>query len=241
MAQQPETGAIPVARGCGTRKTGGIYWTLGVGEGGVLLEEFLLDPPRPLTMDIPPRGVTPICRKNRDGKPVWHLLDWVGQRYYPNVLDFVEEVRRFGLSRRLPENVDFSKLTTESRLLLVHARAFVTNWLDFFPDRYYACPCGKHHPETAPQPPCCIAVWGEDIRKGKPCHDEGDPRLVERTMPSFSYLGRVPPEGVVAHYQQAVFASMPATWIEVVGGGTQTVRNLDRARTADLNVREVAQ
>ena len=45
------TNAIPVARGCGTRKKGGCYAECGLSDDGLPLEHFLFDPPIVLTKE----------------------------------------------------------------------------------------------------------------------------------------------------------------------------------------------
>ena len=87
--------------------------------------QFLLDFPEDgkTALGLSPIGVQLV---ERDG--VWHILDWIGSEHYPNVADFLEEVRRFGLSRRLAKTVDFSKLTERSKILVgfVHGTPFMT-------------------------------------------------------------------------------------------------------------------
>jgi hypothetical protein len=46
----------------------------------------------------------------------------------PYVSDYIEEVRRFGASRKLNPNLDFSQLTRWSRMILIHPYALNTLW-----------------------------------------------------------------------------------------------------------------
>src|SRR5262245_36141654 len=122
-------------RGCGKRKAGGAYLTVDTSPNGSPIEHFLVDEPQPINiaeLGITPRGVHLI---ERDG--VCHAFDWVGQDSYPNVADFIEEARRLGVSRRC-ELPDYSKLTAESRLILIHARAWIEN-----PEAYRAAMAGR--------------------------------------------------------------------------------------------------
>lgn len=58
-----------------------------------------------------------------DFKMIPHLVLGVGKKYYPYVPDFVEEWRRWGLSKRIPRNFNVSDLIPgKSQLLLVHPR-----------------------------------------------------------------------------------------------------------------------
>ena len=114
-----------VVRGCGTREPGGIYLVCDVGEDGKPVDHFLIDPPRrvePEALGLASRGV---ALAEVQGLPC--VLDWVGADSYPNVADFVEEVARFGSSRRVQQGFDFAALLPGSRHLFVHPRALIAN------------------------------------------------------------------------------------------------------------------
>lgn len=110
-----------IKRGCGTREQGGIYLETGTSAWGEPLEAFLADPPIPMTCD----SKVGVELTERHG--VVHVLDWVGQEHYPYVADVLEEGRHYGFSRRIPKTLDLSRLTRESRLMLVHAGGLVVN------------------------------------------------------------------------------------------------------------------
>jgi hypothetical protein len=220
--------AIPIKRGCGTRVAGGCYWELGIGPDGRPVEDFLLDPPICLLPDlrIPTRGVIPI---EHDG--VTHLIDRVGAQFYPNVADFVEEVRRFGLSRRLPKSLAFARLTCDSRLLLIHDRAWVTNIADY---RSWMCRTGNAAHTPGQHPEMCIGVWWEDLAPiSKVEHSLS--RDCIRCMPSFTYTAHIRPAGVTPIYQPAFFASFPCSRLVVVRGDGHE-QTLERMRQARLTV-----
>jgi hypothetical protein len=219
--------AIPTIRGCGTRVRGAVYIESGLSSGGLPLESFLICPPT--LIDTKRLGITPVGTKFlvRDG--VNHVIDWVGSEGYPNVSDFTEEVRKFGLSRRISRSVDFSKLTPDSRILLVHSRAYVTNF-----EKYAACwilretvspghpvpRCSKHvegHDQKIPPSGCC-GVWHQDVTGAAPIPGAGEPRLSTRRMPSFSYQCFSRPKDVVSGYLPAIFASFPITRIVAIKG-----------------------
>ncbi len=210
------TGAIAIARGCGTRKQGGIYFETGLSPYGQPLEYFIADPPILVdNWNLSALGVQLIARQG-----ITHIVDWVGSKHYPNVADYLEEVRRFGLSRRLAKTLDFSRLTKQTRILLVHARAWVENFTAY---GEWTCPkdFSHHLPEVLRHEPeadkrMCAGVWWQDIEGGVP--QEGDPLLIQREMPSFSYTGRRCPEGVKPQYRPAIFASFPCTRLVVVKG-----------------------
>jgi hypothetical protein len=92
------------------------------GEGHPV-ECFIKDPP--MLLDTQAIGLTPIGTKIISMNGVNHVFDWVGTSHYPNVADFVEEVRRFGASRRAAQNIDFSLLSPDSMLVLVHSRTVI--------------------------------------------------------------------------------------------------------------------
>ena len=137
----------PVARGCGRRVKGGVYAESHQGEGGTPIEWFVVDPPAPLDLGaigVRPRGVT-LVRDESLADGTCHIVDWVGAESYPNVADFVEEARRFGISRRLETTLDFSRITDRSRLVLVHPRAICENRLEI--GRPLRCPKDRLGPE----------------------------------------------------------------------------------------------
>lgn len=233
--------AIPVERGCVTRVAGGVYAELGFGAGGRQLEDFLIDPPHvianPAALGLTPRGV-----KLVEVNSVWHIVDWVGSQHYPNVADFLEEVRRFGLSRRLPRNLDFSKLNENSRVLLMHARAHIQNFQDYVWSgwvnvKYNRCPKEIDDHEHTDPPMMCAGVFYQDVEGGQPV-ESGHQRLVNCEMPSFSYVAARRPEGVEPKYQPAIFASFPVSRLVVVrdlegGSHDATAKN---ARQSSLPV-----
>ena len=172
-----------VVRGCGTRQPGGIYLVSELGDKGQPLQHFLIDPPRPIDAEgigLSSRGVT---LAELGGLPC--ALDWVGVDSYPNVADFLEEVARFGSSRRVQGTLDFSALVPGSRHLFVHPRAVIENADDYWsylPDpisRDYApdslpgrvlngllddrqCLTGRAEHEIEPEG-TCATLWWHDL------------------------------------------------------------------------------
>jgi hypothetical protein len=129
------------ARLCGeTRVAGGLYWACwglwdpllpssGYGANTIAMamrqrkQVIALDPP--VVIDPQAIGLQAVGVKMIERNGVFHVLDWVGTNHYPNVADFVEEVTRHGVSRRMPSNLRFDLLTSASRLLLVHEKAYL--------------------------------------------------------------------------------------------------------------------
>lgn len=129
--------AIPVPRGCGEREPGGVYIECGLSNHGLPLEAFLVDPPVPVPDGLDlinkpqlwqrtmPSGEPTLDEREQ---PIYDLLIWIGAEFYPYCPDFIEEVRRFGASRRLNPNLDLSLLTRSSRMILVHPAVLNTQW-----------------------------------------------------------------------------------------------------------------
>lgn len=159
------------------------------------------------------------------------LLDHIGKDY-PNVLDFIEEVRQQGLSRRIQSNFEFQNLNRRVRYCAVHPRGYVHNepWY-----RQYAqenplkgddgisreagwyCPRGLHpidHKEDFP----CSGVWWHDISRG-----HGTPTNIERMVmvekaegPPFRALER--PKEIVPIYDRAIVLVLPVVNLVVIKG-----------------------
>jgi hypothetical protein len=85
------------------------------------LEEFMIDPPEPYEGEK--FRVPLIFEKNGPN----HLLFWVSGEFYPFPSDFVEEVRRFGASKRVPVEFPIQKLTVGFRMFFVHPLAIIIN------------------------------------------------------------------------------------------------------------------
>lgn len=129
--------ADPVPRGCGDREPGGVYAECGLSPRGRPLEEFLIDPPLPVPAGLDlvnkpqtwqrmlPSGEPAL---DEEGLPIYDLLIWVGAEHYPYCPDFLEEVKRYGASRRLNPNLDLSLLSGSSRMVLAHPLVLNTAW-----------------------------------------------------------------------------------------------------------------
>ncbi len=102
---------------------------------GKPLEEFLIDPPVPYIMD--PFRAPQFIERNG----INHLLLWVGAEHYPFVSDFIEEIKQFGCSKRIPRDFPIEKLQRESMMLIVHPKAIIKNHNEFPATEY--CPVDK--------------------------------------------------------------------------------------------------
>lgn len=209
------SGAIPTDRGCGRRVRGGVYLEVGVGPGGVPLESLIIDHPIPVPhrqLGVTPRGVHMVENPWEPGGKL--LLDWIGSRYYPNVLDFIEEARRFGISRRVPVTFDFSSMRF-ARIAFMHERAAVENpdtyWGNFELTKVYCPTQNEVHlsPGYRKAGGPCAGFWWDDVVGGKEIDPEMGNRVVRRTMPSFSYLARRRPADADPIYTPAIFMTTP--------------------------------
>lgn len=199
-------------RGCGYRIAGGVYWMTGIVPLGLRIENFIVDPPVPV--DVGALGLVAIGQKTIVRNGVTHVLDWVGEGHYPYPADFVEEARRMGVSRRMARNFPWERLTNESRLLLVHRHAYVTNWREVRPltNGGYACPRGHREHQFATTGPCA-GLWWESIPAQ---HTERSGRAYGRRMPNgIEYVVRWGPTAVI-ETQPAIFMSVPLNRVEVV-------------------------
>ncbi len=225
--------AIATARGCGTRAGGGIYAEVGVDGGGLPIDHFLFCPPFRLVPDaLQALGITALGVTLVERQGVWHIFDVVGREHYPNVADFIEEARRFGISRRLSRSLEFAKLTSASRLFLLHARAWNRNAWDYYQAMPFISsdgspytvvkPCPKAipaHNKIHEPPTMCAQLWWQDVTGGEDVQSENAKRQVKRTMPSFSYRAAKAPDGMQAEYDTAIFASFPLSRIVVIRDG----------------------
>ncbi len=226
-------GELKGKRGCGSRKKGGVYWETNLSKGGLPVEYFLVDP----VIEVQPewgmsdRGMTFI-----EINKVWHLLDHVGEIFYPNVADFIEETRRMGASRRMPKSLDFSKLTPDSRLLLTHRRAGIVNCKQY-PE--WDCPKEilEHAKDKLPWGTTCLGVCWRDITDGEAIEKSDQ---VRRVMPSFTYDAFPRPKEITPVYFEGVFMALPPSRIVVVkDDDDRHLGTLEWASRAHLPVEEV--
>jgi hypothetical protein len=241
-----------VTRGCGTRVAGGAYIVCPLAKEGVPIERTLIDPPIEITEEM---GLSPIGMKYMpptETRPYGLLLDWVGSKHYPNVADFVEEVRRFGMSRRISASFDFSQIAPGTKHVLVHSRAVIENSADYWAAEgsHHDCPKGASQ-DSASQAVAtehnaddyqamCAQLWYQDLEGGTATLGN---RYVEREMPGgFSYCGNKRPDGVTPKYIAGMFMALPVVRIEVVAAGDGSHDKVTkRAEKAGVRVKVVSE
>ena len=231
-------------RGCGDSRTdGGIYIESETSEFGMPLEHFLIDPPihelngQPVmqALNLTARGVQVL--KGSDGSTP-HIFDVIGAEHYPDVLDFFEETRALGASRRceLPASEYAKLLPFKSRLLLIHPRAAILNHGDYYVPHQDLHFCPKrietHASELVKGPnaaqawtapiDCCARLYWHDLT-GQVDRDQAIPTehdgmcRVTRTLPcgqKFSGYYRHP--SLEPQYAPALFLSLPIARIVLV-------------------------
>jgi hypothetical protein len=212
-------------RGCGdSRDAGGIYLECGSeGGGGIPMNFLIQDPITPI--DPAEYGIAPVGVKLIEMDGIWHVFDWVGASHYPNAADFLEEAIRLGLSRRISKAEDFSKLTAESRLILIHPKAYVSG---FETHEDIPCPTGKHEAMTTRkgiQEAGVLWLVGDrstlDLNAARleksPCWAPFPVEPYEaklRTMPAFDYNLAPAPDGVT--FSPGIIMVAPIERIAVV-------------------------
>jgi hypothetical protein len=230
-------------RQCGYRKKGGVYLTVPTSEDGMPLEYFLIDPPLPVDLEalgLSPRGVHLI---EKDG--VWHVFDVVGQDNYPNVCDVVVEAKNMGVSRRC-ELPDYSKLSSASRLVLIHGRAYIENYREYL-ERFsqqevddFRCPQERHRIGAITE--TCAGLWRHDVVEGIERDQEGRRDLVSRKLECgalYRCYGR--PIDVTPEYKYAIFGVFPIGHLEVVRDPDDQTHEekLEKAQKSGLSVQLV--
>lgn len=251
------------ARGCGKKRVaGGVYIEVGTDENGLPVECFLVDEPLPLyrvesgrsfkyfvnsdfgPVEIKPRGVNLVSVKG-----VTHVFDWIGKQFYPYVWDFIEEARRYGVSRRC-EMPDYSMISSESRLVLVHPGAWIENAREYrdaiiSEDRTWYCPkmaipprylSGEIH-EIADDSHHCLGYGYHDFEElDITCSDGG---VLRRELASGErYLVERRPDNVRPVYRAAIFARFSIPKLVVVADTKDQTHNnkLDRLSGAGVKV-----
>lgn len=196
-------------RGCGDRKPNSSYLCTSISiHGSKTVEDFIIDPPLLWTRQEEwNRGYNLL--KTPDG--YYNVGIFIGKGFYPSPWDFIEETRNFGISRRIPNNFPFEKLTPgKSKMIFYHAKAYPNFWYKVdkkYPEEY----CRVQDPKDEP---CTF-----DLRHLAYLHHP-EATLVEEdifqvTMPSFSYYGVKPYEVTgKAEFLIAAFFASPITHVE---------------------------
>lgn len=230
-----------IERGCGTRAEGGLYACVPTGSTGIPVEAFIIDPPIPWS-EGPFRGT----RFHRRTNGITDLLLWVGAEYYPSVADFVEEGARHGISKRVPthRDADYSVLTADSRIVLIHPRAIVRGSYELLPVLEGRTPhIRRPDPESRrdcqhalrrvedrdiPTLSCTFALWDiAGIAFNCPSHrivkgsvDEGLTITIQTPSVRYSVMR---PVAAKVQYSAGVFMQLPFSHFEYVSSQTNSL------------------
>ena len=233
--------ASPISRACGRRIRGGVYAETRLSEDGMPIEYFIVDPPAPI--DVDQLGLTSVGVRLIEINGVHYIFDIVGQEYYPYPSDYVEETRRLGASRRLPANLDFSRLGPGSRLVLIHARAVIDNFSAYPQPPQMQCPKGIAAHALSPLPEMCAGLWWHDLpeepdESGRSAaHDINvTPVVLRRIGGGTEYRGYPRPAETVPSYLHGIFLSLPINSLAVIQGGEATEHNYRAACNGRLPV-----
>ncbi len=204
-----------IVRGCGVREEGGLYVCSGLSPYGLPFSEFVIDPPIPFDGD-PFRAPMII---ERDGKK--HLMLWVGAEHYPYVSDYLEETRRYGVSKRISADFPIDELDIGSFLFLVHPKAIVVDH-EYLPPVEF---CPKNDPTHKENNEiCCL---GHSYAVAEP-----NVGVNKRQLGSTEY--EVYPCSVSsAHYEfkAGIFLRMPITHFDHVKKGGKVDPNIAEKKT----------
>lgn len=232
-------GAMAVPRACGkTREQGGVY--IENGGGNAVIEDFMLCPPPKITqgMGVSDIGTTVVTLPHKECASV---IDMIGKTYYPYPVYWIEETRRFGLSRKISKSVAL-KLEPNSMIIMAHRRAYVENFKDY--PHHYTCPILRpDHKEYSEVDMCLGFVW-EDLEMGGDDIVQITPQIIKEhgmnpfvgratyskqalehllqgvlvTLPAASFYAHLRPEGMTPEYYEhgAMFAAFPISRIVVV-------------------------
>lgn len=193
--------AKTLERGCGYRPQDSLYLCVETSPFGVPIEYFLVDPVVSWSGE---QLRAPMFVE--DSKEVLHIILGIGSTYYPFVSDFVEEARRYGVSKRVPLNFQVERLTPDkSKFLLVHPRA-IPRFPYEAPDQ---CPKKNDHEHE-----CIGALWSlsalKDFGKVHALKDKSDySRLI--LTPSCLYLVEKPakPTEFIDKYSAGIILAFP--------------------------------
>ena len=149
-----------VQRECGWRIYGGVYLEVGFTHDGAPFDSFLRCPAISLPGAWDAKALankTQLLERPGTGPDfgcpvIYDIVRWIGAENYPYLDDFVQEARYAGISLKIPRNLDFSKITSQSRLMLVHPKAICVPWWRYPHD--YTCRWQRAGHEEGTDGPC---------------------------------------------------------------------------------------
>lgn len=207
-----ESTIVSNRRACGKRIAAGIYAETRLSPFGQPIETFIICPPKPI--DIAAWGLAPRGARLVEIDGVWHVFDIVSKADY-HVADYIEETRCKGASRRLSNKLDFSKLSQESRLVLIHEHAIIENYNAYPQPPTVCCPRDIHHDQLEDM---CAGLWWHDIPLEELNSDTEGLHYTRAIPGGVSYPAHPRPKGVEPIYHHGIFLSLPITNLAVISG-----------------------
>jgi len=209
---------IKCVRGCGTRKSSGLYLCTGQSITGSDIEKFIIDPAIVWSYEWI-RGFK-IVDSSRGYN---NVLIFVGKQFYKAPWDFVEECRRFGASRHVRSDFPFSQLTPgKSRMVFIHKNVIPRFNYEIISDYCEDnCKCMKfkgHHIDlpNRDNEPCAYALRDLAILNHLDTEVKQNGEF-EIKMPEFNYTGKYP-DGIniddKIQFRTGAFLSLIITHIE---------------------------
>jgi hypothetical protein len=190
----------------------GIYAETRLSPFGEPVESFILCPPKPI--DIKAWGLAPRGARLVELEGVWHIFDIVSKSDY-RAADYVEETGVKGASRRLSSKLDFAKLSTTSRLIIIHEQAIIENYGEYPQPPTVTCPLHLHLTQFAEM---CAGLWWHDI-PGAELELQKESNWQYRSLAGgVTYIAQARPEGVIPSYQHGILMSLPITNLTVITG-----------------------
>lgn len=211
-------------RACGKRIAAGIYAETRLSPSGEQVESFILCPPKPI--ELTAWGLTPRGARLIEVDGVWHIFDIVSKMDY-RVADYIEETCIKGASRRLSSKLDFSKLSQDSRLVLIHEQAIIENYNEYPQPPCVHCPLDIHLDSLNDM---CAGLWWHDIPAAE-LQREAEPPQHIRTIPGgVCYFANPRPKDLTPVYRHGIFMSLPVTNLTVIAGRNQ--QEVEKAEAA---------
>jgi len=174
-------------RGCGERKDKGLYLECSPSKDGAPIEHFIFDLPIPVNQE--PFRAPILYRDKRSG--IYHVLIWVGKKFYESPWDFIREAEVKGISRRIPKNFPIHKLSRGSKMLFIHSDAVIKNWKELVEELrkqgITEIPCPKGNKKHKNLEDNCISLLYY-LLKGKETEEESKfGRWVDRKVGDLVY------------------------------------------------------
>ena len=151
-------------RGCGRRVPGGAYLVTELSKDprAKPIDSFLFCPPW-VPVDKEDNAIYPNplgLHAVEHPTGIYHVWDWIGETYYPYFPDFWEEVRRYGLSRRISSTADFNLLSKQSQIVGFHKKGYISADTNRNFQKRYLDAVTTRCPHDNTQPHTCVShLW----------------------------------------------------------------------------------